>query len=46
MFSDYANFATASETMANAIILKATGEATSDNDIVQKILIVKYFPGN
>lgn len=46
LFPDYANFATASETMANAITLKATGEATSDNDIVQKILLVKYFPGN
>ena len=46
LFPDYADYTTASETLVNAITLKATGEATSDNDIVQKILIVKYFPSN
>lgn len=46
LFPDYADYTTASETLANAITLKATGEATSNNDIVQKILLVKYFPGN
>lgn len=46
LFPDYADYTTASETLVNAITLKATGEATSNNDIVQKILIVKYFPSN
>ncbi len=46
LFPDYANYVTASEILANAITLKATGEGTSNNDIVQKMLTVKYFPAN
>ncbi len=46
LFPDYSSYVTASETMANTIVIKATGEATSDNDIVQKVLTVKYFPAN
>lgn len=34
--TDIAKYTTAAETLANAITLKCTGEATSDNDISQK----------
>lgn len=34
------------ETLANAITLKATGEATSDNDIQQTFMIVGWDPSN
>lgn len=33
-------YATPAETLANAITLKATGEATSNDDIIQKYLVV------
>lgn len=39
-------YTTPSETLSGAIILKFTGTATSDNDIVQHMMWVKYFPGN
>jgi len=45
-YADYADYKISSETLANAITLKATGEATSNNDIIQKILTVKYIPSN
>lgn len=34
--TDIAKYTTAAETLANAITLKCTGTATSDNDIIQK----------
>lgn len=46
LFPDYADYVTATETMSSGIILKATGEATSTDDIIQRLMIVKYFPGN
>ena len=33
--TDIAKYVTASETLANALVIKCTGEATSNNDIVQ-----------
>jgi len=35
-------YVTAAETLSGAVVLKCTGEATSDNDVVQEALIVKY----
>jgi hypothetical protein len=46
LFSDYADYTTATETLSGAVTLKATGEATSNNDIVQKIMTVRYVPVN
>lgn len=46
LFPDYEDYTTASETLSGAVTLKATGEATSNNDIIQKILTVKYVPVN
>lgn len=46
LFTDLANYTTAAETLSGAVTLKATGEATSDNDIINRILVVKYFPNN
>jgi hypothetical protein len=46
MFTDYADYTTATETLSGAVTLKATGEGTATNDIIQKTLVVKYFPGN
>lgn len=37
----YNTITTPAETLANAITIKATGEATSDNDISQKLLMVR-----
>lgn len=37
-------FTAATETLADALVVKCTGTGTADNDIVQKSLIVKYFP--
>lgn len=46
IFTDYADYITATETLSGAVVLKATGEGTSNDDLIQKILIVKYFPVN
>jgi hypothetical protein len=45
-FDDVAFYSTAAETLSGAITLKATGEGVSNNDIVQKILTVKYIRSN
>lgn len=37
----YADYSTGTETLASALILKCTGEATVDNDVVQEFQIVK-----
>lgn len=37
-------YLTPGETLSGNITIKATGTATNDNDIVQKILTVKFFP--
>lgn len=42
LYTDIANYTTAAETLSGAVILKDTGEATSDNDIISKILTVKF----
>jgi len=46
LFTDYADYVTAGETLSGAVTLKATGEAVSNDDISQKILTVKFFPNN
>jgi len=46
LFTDYADYVTAAETLSGAVTLKATGEATSNDDISEKILTVKFFPNN
>ena len=45
-FTDWADYTTAGETLSGAVTLKATGEATSNDDIIQKIKIVKYVPAS
>jgi hypothetical protein len=39
-----AKYVTAAETLSGAVTFKCTGEATSNNDIVQEIQTVKWFP--
>lgn len=39
------DYTTPAETLSGAVTLKATGEATSDNDVVQEMLEVKWYPG-
>jgi hypothetical protein len=46
LFPDYADYVTAGETLSGAVTLKATGEATSNDDIIQKINLVKFLPNN
>jgi hypothetical protein len=46
LFTDYADYVTAAETLSGTVVLKATGEGVNTGDITQKILTVKYFPGN
>lgn len=41
-FASYADYSTASETLSGAVTLKLTGDATSDNDIVQEIMTVNW----
>lgn len=38
------DYTTPGETLANALTLKLTGEATTDNDIIQELLIVDWLP--
>ena len=40
------DYVTATEDFTTALTIKCTGEATSDNDIIQKGLVVKLFPVN
>lgn len=46
LFTDYADYVTASETLSGAVTLKATGEGVSTNDIVNTIMTIKYVPVN
>ncbi len=39
-----ATFADLTETLSNATTIKFTGEATSDNDIVQEAMVIKFYP--
>lgn len=39
-------YQTPAETLSGTVVLKATGEGTSNNDIVQTLMTVKYFPSN
>lgn len=45
-FPDVAEYVTAAETLSGAVTIKATGEATSNDDIVQKILTAEIKPKN
>jgi hypothetical protein len=45
-FPEYADYVTAAETLSGTTTLKLTGEATSDNDIIQKINTVEFKPKN
>lgn len=45
-FQDHAETTFPAETLANAITIKCTGEATADNDIEQKLFIIEYLPAN
>lgn len=38
-----AHFSQPNQTLSNIIVLKATGESTATDDIIQKIMTVKYF---
>ena len=38
------DYTTAAETLSGAVTLKLTGEATSNNDIVQEVMIVRLLP--
>lgn len=38
------DYTTPGETLANALTLKLTGEATADNDIVQELLVIDWIP--
>jgi hypothetical protein len=38
-----ATYVAAAETLSGTVVLKATGEATADNDVVQRMMTVKYF---
>lgn len=40
--ASYADYSTATETLSGAVTLKLTGEATTDNDIVQEIMTVSW----
>lgn len=44
--ASYADYSTAAETLSGAVTLQFTGEAVSDNDIVQEIMTVKWQPDN
>lgn len=39
-------YQTPAETLSGTVVLKATGEGTSNNDIIQTLMTVKYFPFN
>lgn len=36
----------ATESLAASVVFKFTGEATADNDIIQKFMTVKWYPSN
>ena len=46
LFADYADYTTAGETLSGSVTLKLTGEAVSNNDIIQKINTVEFKPKN
>lgn len=41
----FSGYSTAAETLSGTVILKLTGEATTDNDLVQETLQATYCPG-
>jgi|TARA_R100000093_G_C1945501_1_gene74281 hypothetical protein len=43
---DPATYNTATESLSGSVTIKCTGEATSNDDIVQEALIIRWFPGN
>lgn len=43
-FTGFSSYETAAETLSGAVVLKLTGEATSDNDIVQEAMTVEFSP--
>lgn len=46
LFADESGYEISGETLSGAIVLRAVGEGEEDSDVIQKILIVKYFPAN
>jgi len=44
LLTSTSNYTTPAETLSGAVTLKATGEATSNNDITQEINIVEFYP--
>lgn len=40
----YADYSTAAETLSGTVVLKVTGEATADNDVVEETLTVRFLP--
>lgn len=40
----WTDYTTAAETLSGAVTLKLTGEATSNNDVVQELFIVRLLP--
>lgn len=44
LLSSTADYTTPAETLSGAVTLKATGEATSNNDITQELNIVEFHP--
>ena len=45
LLTQLTDYATPGETLSGAVTLKATGEATSNNDVSQEVLIVKSYTG-
>lgn len=46
LFTDDATYTTPGETLSGAVTIKCTGEATSNDDVQQTIMINKWFPNN
>jgi len=41
--SDYTNIQKPTETLSNTVVIKCTGEATDNNDIIQEGMIIKWY---
>lgn len=42
--ADSTDYTTAAETLSGTVVLKLTGEATANNDVVEEVLTVRYVP--
>ena len=45
-FATKSVYAIGSENLTTNLVIKATGSATSNDDVIQNLMTVKYFPGN